>query len=597
VKWKYEKLIVLFVISIINVVTSVSNADMVGLWEFDFGIANDSCNDHHGKLVGNPNWETGRIGGAFLFDGDDYVVLPNESQFHFADAMTVACWIKVKAFDQPRQAIVSKGTWKLVRAMNTNTLAFQCNGVTLNNEEAVNNRGVEGNVNVNDDQWHHIAGVYDGSKIYLYIDGILDKSLMASGKIANRKHNVCIGRDANTEKRARNFRGWIDDVAIFDNALSEKEIARLYKLGGASFIPKGYMAKLVQEAEAMVKKLEPQEAVAFLEKKITEYRQWKVNNLNSMGPSDKQLSSDVYFILAKAREAAGLPKQDVIAAYKQSVSRVLYRTNYVPAALLWLFKNIPAKDYVNVVEQFVRNTNVPSYNIHHITKQFESHGNWNAFRLFLNGVFSTVESPGRRAYLYAKVIGKSLKEDGVWAVKFEEYCRDRPELTTYFFSRHEEIAGKYIAQQDFGKAAEIYRNIVSNCGPNQRKTIYELKVCECLFSDGQYDSAINEIDSFIKDNKATNKGLVCKATMLKGQAYVHLGDVDRAVDTFLTLIVEHPNADQGAEANFFIGYCYMLQGKFYEATEAFNLVVKDFPQNEYASRANSYLIRIKNMTE
>lgn len=596
-KWKYEKLIVLFVISIINVVTSVSNADMVGLWEFDFGIANDSCNDHHGKLVGNPNWETGRIGGAFLFDGDDYVVLPNESQFHFADAMTVACWIKVKAFDQPRQAIVSKGTWKLVRAMNTNTLAFQCNGVTLNNEEAVNNRGVEGNVNVNDDQWHHIAGVYDGSKIYLYIDGILDKSLMASGKIANRKHNVCIGRDANTEKRARNFRGWIDDVAIFDNALSEKEIARLYKLGGASFIPKGYMAKLVQEAEAMVKKLEPQEAVAFLEKKITEYRQWKVNNLNSMGPSDKQLSSDVYFILAKAREAAGLPKQDVIAAYKQSVSRVLYRTNYVPAALLWLFKNIPAKDYVNVVEQFVRNTNVPSYNIHHITKQFESHGNWNAFRLFLNGVFSTVESPGRRAYLYAKVIGKSLKEDGVWAVKFEEYCRDRPELTTYFFSRHEEIAGKYIAQQDFGKAAEIYRNIVSNCGPNQRKTIYELKVCECLFSDGQYDSAINEIDSFIKDNKATNKGLVCKATMLKGQAYVHLGDVDRAVDTFLTLIVEHPNADQGAEANFFIGYCYMLQGKFYEATEAFNLVVKDFPQNEYASRANSYLIRIKNMTE
>jgi tetratricopeptide (TPR) repeat protein len=594
-KRKHEKLMVLGVMSIMGLATVVVDADMVGLWEFDFGLANDSCGGHHGILVGNPSWETGRVGGALLFDGDDCVRLPKEADFDFTDAMTVACWIKVKTSNNGRQPIVSKGTWRLVRARNTNTLAFECPSVASNNDGGGNNRGVRGDVNVNEGQWHHVVGVYDGLKMYLYVDGTLDESLEASGAIVGNVHNVCIGRNPKRKNRPRNFNGLIDDVAVFDHALSENEVTKLYRLGGASFIPKGYMAKLVEEANTTVEKLEPQEAVAFLENRIAEYRQWKMMNPNNVGPRDKQLSSDVYFLLAKVKEAAGLPMQDVVAAYKQSVSQVLYRTNYVPAALLWLFESVPATDYVNVVGQFVRNTNVPSYNIYYIAKHFESNENWDAFKLFLDGTFSTVEFRKRRAYLYARVIGKSLEEDRVWATKFGDYCRNKPELTTYLFRKHEEMARKYIAQQNFRKAAEIYRDIVGQCGPNQEKTIYEFNVCECLFNSGQYDSTIREIDNFIKDNKATNKALVRRAIMLRGQAYVHLGDIDRATDTFFTLMVEYPKAAQGPDANFFIGYCYMLQGKFDEAAEAFDLVVKDYPESSYIDKARSYLTRIKSM--
>jgi TolA-binding protein len=144
---------------------------------------------------------------------------------------------------------------------------------------------------------------------------------------------------------------------------------------------------------------------------------------------------------------------------------------------------------------------------------------------------------------------------------------------------------------------KIYTEIIKQCGPNQNKVVYEFKVCECLFDNGDYENAIKEIDSFIENNKTAHRTLICKAIMLKGQAYVQLGNVDRAIDTFLTLLIEYPRTKQAPEANFFIGYCYMLQGKFPGATEAFNLLMKDYPQSSYVAKAKSYLGRIESMTD
>ena len=61
-------------------------------------------------------------------------------------------------------------------------------------------------------------------------------------------------------------------------------------------------------------------------------------------------------------------------------------------------------------------------------------------------------------------------------------------------------------------------------------------------------------------------------------------------------MIEYPETKQAPESNFFIGYCYMLQGKFEEATESFNLVLKDYPDSTYASKSRLCLTRIKNMT-
>jgi outer membrane protein assembly factor BamD (BamD/ComL family) len=198
---------------------------------------------------------------------------------------------------------------------------------------------------------------------------------------------------------------------------------------------------------------------------------------------------------------------------------------------------------------------------------------------------------------YARIVANGLEEDGVWVNKFLEYCRNKSELMGYFFRKEEETARKYIARKNFGKAADIYRNIIKQCGPHQEKTIYEFKLYECLFNGGQCDSVIHDLDSFLKNNKTTHKVLISKAMILKGQAYVQLGNIDLAIDTFFALMIEYPETRQASEANFFVGYCYMLQSKFDEATEAFNIVVKDYPGSSYASKARSSLMRIKNIQE
>ncbi len=196
----------------------------------------DSAGDNHGILAMPPVWQPagGFHDGALLFDGvDDYVFIPNESNFDITDEITVSAWIKVTAFDRPWQAIVTKGdtAWRLHRLRDTDRIAFHCNSYW----------GAEGNFNVYYGWWHHIAGVYDGTRAYLYVDASLDVSQPASGLINKNDFPVMIGENA--EKPGRWWNGLIDDVAIFSRALNKDphnpEIWDLMHLGGAFFIELG----------------------------------------------------------------------------------------------------------------------------------------------------------------------------------------------------------------------------------------------------------------------------------------------------------------------------------------------------------------------
>ena len=157
-------------------------------------------------------------GNALDFDGsDDYVSLPNESNFDFTDSMTIAAWIKVDAFDEDWQAIISKGgddSWRLQRYGSTNHIDFGTSGLS--------NQDLEGTTDVNDGNWHYIAGVFDGSAKYIYVDGNLDASARVTGTIATTNDPVEIG--ANSQHSDRNFDGLIDEVRIWNVARTQNQI-------------------------------------------------------------------------------------------------------------------------------------------------------------------------------------------------------------------------------------------------------------------------------------------------------------------------------------------------------------------------------------
>jgi tetratricopeptide (TPR) repeat protein len=597
VKMKREhiKLVILVFGLFIYPASNTVHADLIALWEFDNGSVADGYGYNHGILNGYPDFSAGHanIDGALELSGNDYLSISNESNFDITDKITVAAWIKVNEFNKHWQAIVTKGdsAWRLARTSLDKTLAFHLTGVTSDNNWTHQNLGVEGNIEVEDGKWHHAVGVYDGSKIYLYIDGILDKALNASGTIAINDYEVYIGENA--EHKGRCFDGLIDDVAIFDHALTPEQVEQLYSKGAASFIPKTYMTMLVKEAKNESKDLGPQKTIVFLEKKIAEYQEWRTRNIAELRPDDEQLSSDIYVLLARAKTAVNAPVKDVIATYKQAVLKPSKRSEYVPSALLWLFEKTSRDEYVEIIKDCLRNSSDPFYHIYRIARYFESSGNWAAFKLFLDIMFLEMDD----VTPYARVVAKGLEDNGVWAKKFLEYCRNKPELTEYLFYKHEKIARNYTVQKNFQKAIEIYGNIIEQCGPNQDKSPYEFKVYECLFNDQKYENVIPKLENFVRNKKGINRTLVSEAIILEGQAYIQLGDIDQAREEFLTLLIEYPETKQAPDANFFVGYCYMLQGKFNEAVDAFNLVVKDYPESSYVDKALSNMSRIKSMTE
>jgi hypothetical protein len=203
---------------------------LVAHWPFDDKagrrIIDVSGHGYDGRVLGNPVWTDGVAGGALQFDGaDSYVGIGAQPEFNLTNQITVAAWFKIAAFDRECQTIAAKGdyAWRLQKNRGTQSLTFACFGLKTADEWGA----TRGRTKVDDGRWHHAVGVYDGTRIALYIDGKLDASAPASGQIATNDEPVLIGE--NSEKPGRFWHGLLDEVRLYSYALSEDEITALYK--------------------------------------------------------------------------------------------------------------------------------------------------------------------------------------------------------------------------------------------------------------------------------------------------------------------------------------------------------------------------------
>jgi hypothetical protein len=166
------------------------------------------------------------------FDGKKtFINCGRAPEFDFRDGMTVAAWIKVREFNKTWQAIVTKGdtAWRLQRQENTGMVTFSFNtGVSVESGDQ-NLTSLVSKRKVNDGQWHHLAGVSDGRRAALYVDGELEDSGDAK-PIAQNSAPVMIG--CNSTAYERRFNGWMHDVRLYGYGLSEAEIKALYRSGG-----------------------------------------------------------------------------------------------------------------------------------------------------------------------------------------------------------------------------------------------------------------------------------------------------------------------------------------------------------------------------
>ena len=198
-------------------------AGLVALWPGE-GNANDSIGSNNGKLVGGAGFADGKVGRAFLLNGrNSYVSIPDSPSLDvFTTSITVMAWIKVNhsTANSDWAWIVTKGnsSWRMMGTTYAKTVYFAASGTSSD--------GIAGSRNVNDGQWHHVAGVYDGANLFLYVDGALDVSQPASGSVSQNNYPVEFGQNA--EALRTPFNGLIDEVSIYNRALSASEIRAIY---------------------------------------------------------------------------------------------------------------------------------------------------------------------------------------------------------------------------------------------------------------------------------------------------------------------------------------------------------------------------------
>ncbi len=180
-----------------------------------------------GSEIGHPGALIGDANTAARFDGKGgRVVIGNESLFDkIGPALTVEAWIKVNAFDRTWNTIIAKGdsSWRLQRNGNTDVLGFDTDGL--------NPPYLAGSRPVNDGQWHQVVASYDGRVKSLWIDGELDAWTPATGSIAQNDFPVVLGENA--QSTGRFWNGWLDEVAVYDRALTPMELLAHREAGGA----------------------------------------------------------------------------------------------------------------------------------------------------------------------------------------------------------------------------------------------------------------------------------------------------------------------------------------------------------------------------
>ena len=207
-------------------------------WNFDAKNFKDTAGIFDGTESGSSAiaFTPGKagFGQALQLDGVDQRVEitggePDDLAFQ-GGSMTVAGWFKVGAFDKSWQALVAKGegsSWRIHRRGGEPGFAHA--GGTGEGPAMADP--------VNDENWHHFAAISDLNAVNfgtaLYIDGVQATSFAGAPNLAANGKRMMIGD--NPDANGRFWNGLVDDVAVWDRPLNEKEVGALYNKGaGAS---------------------------------------------------------------------------------------------------------------------------------------------------------------------------------------------------------------------------------------------------------------------------------------------------------------------------------------------------------------------------
>lgn len=208
--------------------TAARSNGLVAHWQFDEGQgtrARDSAGGHDGNIEG-AKWTSGHRGSALSFDGqDDHVLIGNPDALNFDGEITMAALIR--PLEIPSENMYANIIAHMSQRDPANDLYLR-----LTNSQRYGVAGYTGNHQPCEKpvpredvgNWVHLAGVYDGQSWHLYRNGAPFASRRTQYGSMKVEGDWTIGASCRGD---RYYRGDIDDVRIYNRALTEEEIAKL----------------------------------------------------------------------------------------------------------------------------------------------------------------------------------------------------------------------------------------------------------------------------------------------------------------------------------------------------------------------------------
>ena len=233
---------------------------LIGHWKFDETSGttayDSSGNEYNAILYGTSNgsvsWVDGKVNGAIDLDGsNDYLAIQTlkYNQAGQIPAISISVWLKTsKSTEAYIVSFDRSENWRLsLGGMNDNKKVFFASS---NNGGGTSDK--YGATILNDNNWHHVVVTYDKvtSKKIFYLDGSVDAThtvhasrplgkgvLTRYGTIGTTNEDDTFNHSSTT--REDYFNGLLDDLRIYDRAISLSEAGILYSLGNRYGDPDG----------------------------------------------------------------------------------------------------------------------------------------------------------------------------------------------------------------------------------------------------------------------------------------------------------------------------------------------------------------------
>ncbi|MFH1724010.1 MAG: LamG domain-containing protein [Elusimicrobiota bacterium] len=204
---------------------------MVNYWTFDDGTiegntAYDVVGGNHATITGAIS-DSGRVGGALSFDGNDHALTNSDISITGNQPRTMEFWAKT---DNLTSTPITQPVlwWGGLSTARLNLITFGNSGNTAFSTAIFFGfyRDVLGETALLPDEWTHVAVTYDGTHIRIYINGV-------SGAASPQALNTTASR-----MTMGYYPGWpsyyigeVDEIAIYDRALTAAEIQGHYQSG------------------------------------------------------------------------------------------------------------------------------------------------------------------------------------------------------------------------------------------------------------------------------------------------------------------------------------------------------------------------------